>query len=392
VSTLPPILYFGNNWFSDNRTSSHHIARQLSRYSRLLYVEVPGLRPPAANSRDLRRLVTKVTGALSRHVELDGAITVRTLLQLPFHGSTATRALNGITSTVLTRAALRRERLTNPLIWCTVPQVSAFVEHIPRSLLVYHCIDDYSALPGVDTTAVRALDERLSLQADLMGAASRPVFEAKQHLRGNRPTLLMPHGVDVEHFGTARNKSIPEPPDLAGLPRPLIGFYGLIERWIDLGLVGWLAERMPQATFVMIGRVAVPRESVPQAPNIVYLGPKPYESLPSYGRFFDAAIIPYHLTDQVIAANPLKLREYLAMGLPVVSVSTPEIDRFADLVAVTRTREEFLSALLRALDNGRDDALTARRLQAVRESSWESRVREFVGHVETALSMRTTGR
>ena len=80
-----------------------------------------------------------------------------------------------------------------------------------------------------------------------------------------------------------------------------------------------------------MGASPFPTSEVPRLPNIHYLGRRPYETLPAYGKAFTAAIIPYHLTQQVINSNPIKLREYLAMGKPIVSVSTPEIDKFSRL-------------------------------------------------------------
>jgi glycosyltransferase involved in cell wall biosynthesis len=383
---LPPIIYFGNDWFADNRTSSHHVARQLACHTEVLYVESPGMRPPSASARDVRRLFVKLSRALGGAVTVAPSLSVRTLLQLPVHGSAPARALNSFVSGLYARMALRFSGMRKPIVWCTIPHVANFVHRIDRSLLVYHCIDDYAVLPGVDAVAIRAFDEQLSRGADLVAAASGPVYEVKR--RQNPRAILMPHGVDVDHFATARTSGA-MPADLQGLGRPIVGFTGLIERWIDLDLVGWLAQQLPQVTFVMIGRVAVPAESVPSAPNLHFLGPRPYESLPAYGRGFDAAIIPYRLTDQVHAANPLKLREYLAMGLPTVAVSTPEIDKFAGVVSVTRTREEFLAALVATLAAGSDPALIRRRMDAVKDVSWATRVDELLVSVQSLLVERS---
>src|SRR5207302_3834993 len=136
----------------------------------------------------------------------------------------------------------------------------------------------------------------------------------------NANTHLSPHGVDFDHFVKAQDPALPLPDDVADLvasKRPIVGFFGLIERWIELGLVAYLAQQRPDWTFLMIGRVAVPEADVPRLPNLRFLGRRPYESLPAYGRAFSAAIIPYHLTPQVMHANPIKLREYLAMGKPI---------------------------------------------------------------------------
>src|SRR5262249_6462720 len=142
------------------------------------------------------------------------------------------------------------------------------------------------------------------------------------------------------------------PTDTAHLPRPVVGFFGLIERWIDLDLVKYLAELRPEWSFVMLGRVAVPEEELPRRANLHFLGRRPYEQLPAYGKQFDAAIIPYRLTRQVLHANPIKLREYLAMGKPVVTVRTPEIEKFTDVIEIASSREAFLAKLDEVLARG----------------------------------------
>src|SRR4029077_9592618 len=118
----------------------------------------------------------------------------------------------------------------------------------------------------------------------------------------------------------------------------------------------------------------VPEDEAPHRPNIHYLGAKPYATLPAYGSAFDVAIIPYRLTQQVIHANPIKLREYLAMGKPVVSVSTPEIDKYADVVAISRTREEFLMNLDDAVSGPSSPAAIRQRMRRVEGLSWDARL------------------
>ena len=141
----------------------------------------------------------------------------------------------------------------------------------------------------------------------------------------------------------------------------------------------------------MIGRVAVPDSEVPRRPNIVYLGRRPYETLPAYGKAFTAAIIPYHLTQQVLHANPIKLREYLAMGRPIVSVSTPEIDKFAEVVAIARNREEFLARLDEAVGKGLSKEQVERHTKLASTMTWDARLRKVVEIVEGALGRADCG-
>jgi glycosyltransferase involved in cell wall biosynthesis len=388
-STVPPIVYFGNDWFADNRTSSHHVARQLATRGQVLYVECPGLRAPEVSSRDAWRVVRKVTRAFRPAVRVGDGLTVKTLVQWPAHQSQAVARLNRTWSRATAKWAMRAFGSRAPVAWCTVPHVAGFIGDLGARAIVYHCIDDYASLPGVDADAVRAMDDRLTRRADLVIAASRPVFESRRAINPN--TMLVPHGVDFDHFARARTGPLPVPDDLTDLSGPIVGFTGLVERWIDVDLVGWLAREIPHATFVMVGRVAIPAERLPSAPNLRWLGARPYERLPEYGARFDAAIIPYHLNAQVHAANPLKLREYLSMGLPIVSVSTPEIDKFEQVVRIARTPAAFRDALASALSEPLTADSIARRQAVAREGTWAARVDEIWHRVEQVLAGKSEG-
>jgi len=250
-------------------------------------------------------------------------------------------------------------------------------------LSVYYCIDDYSALPDVNEAAVKAMDEEMTRKADLVFIAAQTLLDAKRQL--NPATRVSPHGVDLDHFARARDGSARPPVDIGRLPRPVIGFFGLIEQWIDLKLVDYLAGQRPGWSFVMLGRVAVPESDVPQRPNIHFLGVRPYSELPDYGSQFDVAIIPYRLTRQVINANPIKLREYLAMGKPIVSVSTPEIDKYSDVVRIAHSDQEFLAHLDGCVEAGSSPAEIARRVERVSQEGWDARLTAVMAVVGTEL-------
>ncbi len=372
VSPQPAILYFGNDWFAENRTSSHQIARCLAKKYRIYYVESPGLRTPKASGRDLKKLVRKVWRFLRGSRPVQANVKVSTLLQIPLHRLALVRAINRR----LTRATLRwlmwREGIERPITWFVPPNLPFLVGALGERLSVYYCIDDYAAMPNVNAQAIRAMDEEVTRRADLVFVASDTLLEPKRLLNPN--THLSPHGVDFDHFARAQDRTVEAPADVARLPRPIAGFFGLIERWIDLDLIDYLARERPQYSFVLIGRVAVPDEELPRRDNIHYLGQRPYDSLPAYGRQFDVSLIPYRLTQQVLHANPIKLREYLAMGKPVVSVSTPEIDKYADVVQIARTQEAFLAELDAALARPCSPEEVRRRQERVANETWQARV------------------
>ena len=383
----PAVLYFGNDWYAENRTSSHHIARWLAKRYRVYYLECPGLRVPKGEGRDLGKVGSKLLKFLKGATPTPEGLKVRTLLQVPLHRFGAVRWVNRVVMTLTVRWLMWREGIDRPIVWFLVPHVAPLLGRLGERLSVYYCIDDYAALPDVDPVAVRALDDDLTRRADLVFVASETLLDTRRQL--NPRTYLSPHGVDLEHFGRALDPGLPVPEDLRELPRPIVGFFGLIERWIDLDLVAFLAERRPAWSFVMLGRVAVPAGDVPRQSNLHFLGKRRYESLPAYGRQFDAAIIPYRLTQQVLHANPIKLREYLAMGRPVVAVSTPEIDKYADVVAIARSPEEFLARLDEALQAGSSAAEVEKRLARVSGESWGARLEKVIELVDRRLLERS---
>jgi len=138
-----------------------------------------------------------------------------------------------------------------------------------------------------------------------------------------------------------------------------------------------------------VGHASVDVGDLARLPNIKLVGPQPYESLPGWAKAFDVAIIPYRLNQQVLNANPLKLREYLATGKPIVSVPTPEVERFNSVVAVARSREGFLAAIQTALTDD-SAALSAARMAVVSEMSWEHRALVSLGIAREALTRRAS--
>lgn len=380
------ILYFGNDWAAENRTSSHHVARWLAKHYRVIYIESPGLRAPKGTGRDIKKLLTKLGLALRGPRPMPEGLSVQTLIQIPLHKFALVRRSNQLLLLATLKLLMLRERVTRPISWFVVPHLAPVAGNLGERLSVYYCIDDYSALPDVDVEAIQRMDDELTKKAGVVFVASDTLLEGKRAL--NPHTHLSPHGVDFDHFVSAQDPALAVPDDAQPLMAkgPVVGFFGLIERWIDLDLVAYLADARPSWTFLMIGRIAVPDAEVPKRPNIVYLGRRPYETLPAYGKAFTAAIIPYRLTRQVLHSNPIKLREYLAMGRPIVSVSVPEIDKFADVVAVCRSKEEYLARLDRAVNVGLTPAEIERQTKLASGMTWDARLRAAMAVVEARLT------
>lgn len=371
------IIYFGNDWYAENKTSSHHIAEQLSKSNRILYIECPGLRAPKASGRDFKKLFSKVAKSFRRPKSVNDNLRVYTLFQIPFHRFAFVRLINRFLIVSVIRLLSRTSGFTQPLLWFVVPHLFMVPGRVASKGVVYYCIDDYAALPDIDVPQVTAMDAEMTRKADIVFIASATLLDKKIQL--NEHVHISPHGVDFDHFNRVyRGETGDVPDDVSHLENlPVIGFFGLIEGWIDLELIRHIAMHNSNWHILMIGRVAVTKNICQGIPNIHFIGRRPFEQLPAYTAVFDVAILPYKLNAQVINSNPIKLREYLAASKPVVSVRFPQVEDYADVVEIADNAEQFTAAIARSLSNDSPERQLAR-VDSVRNFTWEARVREIL--------------
>ena len=364
------IVYFGNDWFAENRTSSHHMASRLAERCRLFYVEVPGLRSPRGNARDLKKLARKLSASLEPPRQIGPMMWHMTLPQVPFRRLPGTAWVNTVWSSSRMRAALRAVGFHRPYLWFTVPHAGHVIGRLGEAATIYYCIDNYSALPDVDVEQVRLLDDKLTSRADLVFACSDVLVTAKRAKHKN--VVFAPHGVDVELFSKVQTETRPLPGIAQALRRPIIGMYGLIDSRIDFNLLRSLARARPEWSFLFIGRNSGHENEFAGIANVTVTGPVRYQELPDWARAFDVGIMPYVPSPLIVNSNPLKLREYLAAGIPVVSVPVPAIDPYRDHVLVAETHEQWLAAIERSLAEN-SPRRAQQRMASVAADSWDGR-------------------
>lgn len=379
------VVYFGNDWFAENRTSSHHIARRLANKTNLLYVDSPGMRAPSGSKRDMRRIWSKLAQALRPPRRVEPGLWHCTVPQLPWRNLRGVATLNRWFGAWAVRRAMRIAGIESPILWFVVPHPAFMMDAIKHNLAIYYCIDDYAAHPGVDKDYIRACDQLLTRQSDHVFVAPPALLDAKSAI--NAHTTFSPHGVDLDLFGKAQRADTAVPNAAIALGKPVIGYFGLIAPWTNIELIAYLAKNRPQWKFLLIGHASTDVSTLSALPNITLIGPQPYESLPNWAKAFDVAIIPYRMNQQVANANPLKLREYLATGKPIVSVPTPEVSRFGDLIHVASEPNDYMKAIEAALtDNSTTNANT--RMAAVSTMSWDNRVDEVWQVVKDSWSRK----
>jgi glycosyltransferase involved in cell wall biosynthesis len=381
------IVYFGNDWRSENRTSSHHVAIRLSRHTRVLYVESPGMRAPNMSGRDLSKAIRKLRATFQAPEPVAPGLWKCTIPQIPFRRFALVRALNRLFAQWVARRKIRAAGIRKFMSWFVVPHPGFLAGRLGEEFVVYYCIDDYSAHPGVDVEEIQRLDDALSRRADRLFVAPPALLEHKAAI--NPATVPAPHGVDVQHFGRAADGTIDPPARARDIRHPVVGFFGSLAEWIDIGLLEHIARQRPQYTLLLIGYCSVDVTKLAGLPNVVLAGPVPYEDLPAWASVFDVAILPYLRNRQVINSNPLKLREYLATGRPVVAVRAPAIEEFADVVAIADSPDEFILAIDRAIAGGPDEEARLSRLRRIADQSWDARVERVVGIVGSDLANRS---
>jgi UDP-galactopyranose mutase len=263
--------------------------------------------------------------------------------------------------------------------WYYTPMMLPFSDHLSADCTVYDCMDELSAFRHAPPELLN-LEEKLLAAADIVFTGGSSLYEAKRDRHSN--VHAFPSSIDVAHFAQARGL-LPQPDDQAGISSPRLGFCGVIDERMDLGLLAATADAHPDWSLVMIGPVVkIDEADLPQRANIYYLGSKPYAELPSYMAGWDVALMPFAINEATRFISPTKTPEYLAAGCTVVSTAIADVVRhYGNLAAVeiATTPQAFVAACEVALQR-RHNADTAWRDEAdaiLAQTSWTKTVRKM---------------
>lgn len=368
------MLCFSHDWSGDP-LSKTHLMRLMARDNRVLWVNSIGYRTPVASRADLNRAFRKLAAAASPLREVEPNIFTLNPLAIPAYGNPRVRAFNRWFLRWQVKRAMRRLRFDRAINWVFNPAASVIAGELGEEAVIYYCVDEYTAFTGVDSKALAELERRLMLRSNIVIVSSDLLYQSKAPF--NPRTVIVRHGVDYEHFRRALHAETVVPKEIAGLPRPVIGFFGLIADWVDVDLMASVAERFSTGSLVALGKVTTDVSALERLPNVHLLGRKSYCALPAYCKGFDVALMPFRVNELTLNANPLKAREYLAAGLQVVSTAIPEVEAIGGC-RIGADRESFLYEVEQAL---LDPGPSVERSEAMRCESWEARlntIREYV--------------
>ena len=367
---MSDMIVFGEDW-GRHPSSTQHLMKQLAPTNKIIWVNSLGLRRPKMNRADLDRLKQKALALFRRRSADNGRfahpftelVNPRTL---PFPGSKTAALFNRYALKSQIVPLLSKHRFSQPLIWTSLPTALDVVGHLGERAVIYYAGDDFGALAGVDHGPVLAMEARLADKAALIIAASPEI--AKRFPAGK--TRVLSHGVDYELFSKPRARAAE-----LDQARPVAGFYGSLNSWIDLDLIAATARNLPEWYFVLIGKVETDISSLKHITNIILLGPRAHQELASFSQHWDVSLLPFKQNRQIDASNPLKLREYLAAGKPVLaSYQFPAAREFGEVIHCPHQDEDFSSALLRAYADGSNAQY---RQSLVKNESWCSKASQL---------------
>jgi glycosyltransferase involved in cell wall biosynthesis len=374
-----PIIAFAKDWHEDP-TSNHHVLRELAKNRRVLWLNSLATRTPKLSSgRDLGKIQRKLREFAKGPVNVENDLWVFSPLVLPLPHHAWARAINQRVLRATIRGLRWQLGIERFQLWTFLPTSAEYVGTLGEDSSIYYCVDEWSMFSYLDRVRTAAAERELLGKVDAVFAINHALAESKRAL--NHATYVSPHGVDHAAFAAALGDAMQVPADIAAIPGPRIGFYGTLRDWVDLELVAHVAKAKPAWSIVLLGQVLCDASAIAGIPNVHLLGQKRHDELPAYCKAFDVGIIPYRIDERMSFVNPLKLREYLSAGLPVVSTPVPEVARYRDLCRIAPTRGEFVEAIEAALREG-GKAAREERSAAMKNETWSARVADVMRVVD----------
>jgi UDP-galactopyranose mutase len=287
---------------------------------------------------------------------------------------------------------MRSREIADYLLWYYTPMAMGFTRHLFPRLVVWDCMDELTAFAHAPTELIER--ERQLLQwADLMFTGGQSLYEAKRSRHDH--VHAFPSSIDAAHFAKAR-RAQGDPADQAQIPRPRIGFYGVIDERLDIALLREMAALKPDWHWVLIGPVVkIDPQSLPRLPNLHWLGKKDYAQLPAYLSGWDAAMLPFARNPSTRFISPTKTPEYLAAGRPVVSTPIRDVVRpygDAGLVRIAEEPQDFVAALEEAMLDAGDESWRARVDSFLAGGSWDRTHADMLTLIEAAIAGKSASR
>src|SRR2546426_12095210 len=364
------VCFAGEDWWYHHPHSKNHILKRLARHNRVLFVNSITMGLPSIGNPDFfQKIRRKLRSYLRWLRKAPEGLWVMTPINVPFYGSPIVRMLNRLLLVLQLRSVMFILKLRHPIVWVAIPTAADVVNSLGAKLLVYQVSDKYDVNEdsALSRAVIRDMDARLKQRAAVVMYSGRKLYEEAEF--GHR--YFLEQAVDYERFANLPSET---PPDIAAIPRRVLGYVGAADWYtMDVPLIEHVARMRPDWHWVFIGS----KSNVVQlsAPNIHFLGPKPYSELSRYYNHIDVCVLPWDQKNVFTNyGSAIKVREYLATGKPVVISPLYEYLHTPGL-RIYRSIDEFILLVAEALACDMPHDRQSRQ-DAVRGCTWDVRARE----------------
>jgi glycosyltransferase involved in cell wall biosynthesis len=375
------VCFAGEDWWYHHPHSKNHLLKRYATQNKVLFVNSITMGLPSISNPDfflkIRRKLKSYMRWLRRVPE---GLWVMTPFNVPLYGSRIGRWLNRILLLAQVRLAMWVLKMSRPILWVAIPTAAELAGCFGEKILLYQVSDKYETNEdsALSPQVIRDYDRQLKDAADVVMYSGRKLFQ--EATEANR--FFLEQAVDFEHFSNLNVQAVPE---MAGIPRPILGYFGTMDYVMDTDLMAEVSRLRPEWHWVLLGlKSNLVKIS---APNVHFLGSKPYRDLPRYVRDFDVCILPWRQKNTFTSyGSAIKVREYLATGKPVVISPLYEYLNTPGL-RIYHSTEEFVSHIENAL--GSDTAeLAVQRQAGVRYCTWDTRARQLAALIDSVLRGR----
>jgi glycosyltransferase involved in cell wall biosynthesis len=317
----------------------------------VIWLNSIGLRKPKLTLHDLLRLFNKAKsfivnkpksikeGNMAKE-DINSNFIVISPLVIPCANSWFSLKLSKIILKWQLKSACKKLAIEDPIIWTSLPTSVDYLELFGKAPCVYYCGDDFNSLDGVDHQFVTQKEREVVEKSSYIFTASEKMLDKFP----SEKTVNIPHGVNFSLF----SEQVVQTPNDLPKGKPIAGFYGSISAWLDQDLLVQTIEALPHWNFVFIGKVDCKVEKLEQFSNVYFLGTRPHNDLPKYIQNWNVAMLPFVNNKQIQMCNPLKLREYLASGTPIVTTDFNALEGYRKHLQVANKTNPFYQAILLA--------------------------------------------
>ncbi|WOC27871.1 glycosyltransferase [Pseudoalteromonas sp. N1230-9] len=366
-------IVFGEDWQS-HPSSTQHLFKQLAKQHQVIWINSIGMRKPTLRLIDVKRVFNKLKSlflskrnrpkAETTNTSQNINLTAHTLAFLPWHDNVIVRLFN---KWIFNQKGFIDDE---PIVyWLSVPTAISLISPRVQDKVIYYCGDDFSALAGVDHKMVAPFESDLIAKSDT-------IYVVSEFLANKMPkskVKMLSHGVDLELFTTQTTKAV----ELERISKPIIGFYGSLNAWLDKALLLRLAKERPEYQLVLIGHLVEDFSALLKLDNVTHIPTVDHHRLASFSQHWQVSILPFVDNEQIRACDPLKLKEYIATGTPIVTTRFAAVNPYQETILIADNHQGFIERVDYAVSLSKSNNLNwrANQSQQASDHSWQAKAK-----------------